>query len=202
MSFQTTPSGSRGARGAGSGAVMRTLMRVMTSWHKRSGDKFQGMDLLYLTTVGAKTGQHRQSTVARFSDGEDAWLVVASAGGSARHPAWYHNIAAHPSQVWIELGGQRMRVTPVAAVIGMTRGLARDLGADKIRLNAITPGWIMTQRQIDLWLTPEAEADLMKAQCLKEKVYPPDIARMALFLASDDSRLITAQNFVVDGGRM
>ena len=89
-----------------------------------------------------------------------------------------------------------------AAVIGLTRGLARDLGPDRIRLNAITPGWIMTQRQIDLWLTPEAEADLMKAQCLKEKVYPPDIARMALFLASDDSRRITAQNFVVDGGRM
>jgi D-xylose 1-dehydrogenase len=89
-----------------------------------------------------------------------------------------------------------------AATIGMTRGLARDLGADKIRLNSITPGWIMTQRQIDKWLTPEAEADLMKAQVLKEKVYPPDIARMVLFLASDDSRLISAQNFVVDGGRM
>jgi D-xylose 1-dehydrogenase len=89
-----------------------------------------------------------------------------------------------------------------AAVIGMTRGLARDLGPDKIRLNSITPGWIMTQRQIDLWLTPAAEADLMKAQVLKEKVYPPDIARMALFLGADDSRLISAQNFVVDGGRM
>jgi D-xylose 1-dehydrogenase len=89
-----------------------------------------------------------------------------------------------------------------AAVIGMTRGLARDLGGDKIRLNSITPGWIMTQRQIDLWLTPAAEAELMKAQVLKEKVYPPDIARMALFLAADDSRLISAQNFVVDGGRM
>ena len=89
-----------------------------------------------------------------------------------------------------------------AATIGMTRGLARDLGADKIRLNSITPGWIMTQRQIDKWLTPEAEADLMKAQVLKEKVYPPDIARMVLFLAADDSRLISAQNFVVDGGRM
>ena len=89
-----------------------------------------------------------------------------------------------------------------AAVIGMTRGLARDLGPDGIRLNAITPGWIMTQRQIDLWLTPEAEAALMAAQCLKEKVYPPDIARMALWLAADDSRLVTAQNFVVDGGRM
>ena len=89
-----------------------------------------------------------------------------------------------------------------AAVIGMTRGLARDLGPDRIRLNSITPGWIMTQRQIDLWLTPEAEADLMRAQCLKEKLYPPDIARMALWLAADDSRLVTAQNFVVDGGRV
>jgi D-xylose 1-dehydrogenase len=89
-----------------------------------------------------------------------------------------------------------------AAVVGMTRGLARDLGADKIRLNILTPGWIMTQRQIDLWLTPEAEADLMKVQCLKEKVYPPDVARMVLWLASDDSRMVTAQNFVVDGGRM
>ena len=88
-----------------------------------------------------------------------------------------------------------------AAVIGMTRGLARDLGPDKIRLNTITPGWIMTQRQIDLWLTPQAEAGLMEAQCLKEKLYPPDIARMALWLGADDSRLVTAQNFIVDGGR-
>jgi NAD(P)-dependent dehydrogenase (short-subunit alcohol dehydrogenase family) len=88
-----------------------------------------------------------------------------------------------------------------AAVIGMTRGLARDFGPDKIRLNSITPGWIMTQRQIDLWLTLEAEAGLMQAQCLKEKLYPPDIARMVLWLAADDSRLVTAQNFFVDGGR-
>ena len=50
--------------------------------------------------------------VARFPDGEDAWLVVASAGGSAHHPAWYHNIAAHPDQVWIEFGGRQLRVTP------------------------------------------------------------------------------------------
>src|SRR5260370_38968167 len=89
-----------------------------------------------------------------------------------------------------------------AAVIGMTRGLARDFGPDKTRLNSITPGWIMTQRQIDLWLTPQAEAGLMEAQCLKEKLYPPDIARMALWLAADDSRLVTAQDFVVGGGRM
>jgi len=71
------------------------------------------MDLLYLTTVGAKSGEKRQSTVTRFADGEDAWLVVASYGGSAHHPSWYHNIAAHPDQVWIEFAGRQMRVTPV-----------------------------------------------------------------------------------------
>jgi len=72
---------------------------------------------------------------------------------------------------------------------------------DNVRLNSIPPGWIMTRRQIDLWLTPEAEAALMQAQCLKEKLHPPDIARMVLWLAADDSRLVTAQNFAVDGGR-
>jgi NAD(P)-dependent dehydrogenase (short-subunit alcohol dehydrogenase family) len=88
-----------------------------------------------------------------------------------------------------------------AAVIGMTRGLARDLGPDNIRVNSVMPGWIMTERQIRLWLTPEAEARLMELQCLKEKLYPPDIARMILWLGADDSRLVTAQNFIVDGGR-
>jgi len=112
MSFQKTPGGTRGARTPGSNPVTHALMRAMTGWHRRSGDKFQGMDLLYLTTVGAKTGRKRQSALARFPDGEDAWLVVASAGGSAHHPAWYHNIAAHPDQVWIEFGGRQLRVTP------------------------------------------------------------------------------------------
>ncbi|MBL6613932.1 MAG: SDR family oxidoreductase [Reyranella sp.] len=87
-----------------------------------------------------------------------------------------------------------------AAVVGMTRGLARDLGPDKIRMNVVTPGWIITQRQIDLWLTPAAEAELMKGQCLKEKVYPPDLARMVLWLAAADSRMVTAQDFVIDAG--
>jgi deazaflavin-dependent oxidoreductase (nitroreductase family) len=112
MSFQKTPGGTRGTRGAGSSnALTRFMMRMMTSWHRRSGDRFQGMDLLYLTTVGAKTGQKRQVTVSRFADGDNAWLVVASMGGSSRHPAWYHNIAAHPDQIWIEFGGEQHRVT-------------------------------------------------------------------------------------------
>jgi deazaflavin-dependent oxidoreductase (nitroreductase family) len=112
MSFEKTPGGTRGARIPGSNPVMRAVARLMTSWHRRSGDKFQGMELLYLTTVGAKTGQKRETAVARFADGEDSWLVVASAAGAAHHPAWYHNIAAHPDQVWIEFGGRQMRVTP------------------------------------------------------------------------------------------
>jgi len=126
MSFQKTPGGTRGARGAPSNALTRAMMRVMTSWHRRSGDKFQGMDLLYLTTVGAKTGQKRQSAVARFPDGEDAWLVVASAAGSAHHPAWYHNIAAHPHQVWIDFGGRQLRVTPTQLDGDARAGMAAD----------------------------------------------------------------------------
>jgi len=70
-----------------------------------------GMDLLYLTTIGAKTGEKRQTALARFPDGPESWLVVASSAGSARNPGWYHNIAAHPDQVWIELAGQQLRAT-------------------------------------------------------------------------------------------
>jgi F420H(2)-dependent quinone reductase len=83
MSFQKLPGGTRGARIPPSNAVTRALNRAAMSWHRRSGDKFQGQDLLYLTTIGAKTGQRRQTAVARFPDGDDAWLVVASAAGSA-----------------------------------------------------------------------------------------------------------------------
>ena len=97
-------------------------------------------------------------------------------------------------------GGMPAYLTAKSAVVGLTRALARDLGPHRIRVNAIFPGWIMTERQIELWLTPESEAEMMRGQCIPEKLYPPDIARMALWLAADDSRLVTAQNFVVDGG--
>jgi deazaflavin-dependent oxidoreductase (nitroreductase family) len=83
----------------------------MIKQHRRSGDRFMGMDLLYLTTIGAKTGQRRLTPVARFADGEGGWLVVASSAGSAHHPSWYYNIAAHPEQVWIELAGEQLHVT-------------------------------------------------------------------------------------------
>jgi deazaflavin-dependent oxidoreductase (nitroreductase family) len=112
MSFEKTPSGTHGAKIPWSNPLTHAMVRMLKRWHRRSGDRFQGMNLLYLTTVGAKTGQRRQSAMARFSDGDDAWLVVASAGGSAQHPGWYHNIAAHPDQVWVEFGGRQLRVIP------------------------------------------------------------------------------------------
>ncbi|MDQ2802102.1 MAG: SDR family oxidoreductase, partial [Pseudomonadota bacterium] len=92
--------------------------------------------------------------------------------------------------------------TAKAAIEGLTRGMARDLGPDNIRVNCVIPGWIMTERQVTLWLTPEAEAGLMQAQCLKEKLLPADVARLVLWLAADDSRLCTSQLWVVDAGRM
>ncbi|BBK35194.1 3-oxoacyl-ACP reductase [Allostella sp. ATCC 35155] len=93
-------------------------------------------------------------------------------------------------------------LTAKAAVQGLTRALARDLGERKIRVNTVVPGWVMTERQVKMWLTPEAEERLMSLQCLKEKVYPPDIARMVLWLTADDSRMVSAQTFIVDGGRI
>jgi D-xylose 1-dehydrogenase len=107
------------------------------------------------------------------------------------------------SSAWmIGDGGMLVYSTAKAGVVGLTRSLARDLGIYNIRVNAVIPGWIMTQRQLDLWLTPEAEKDLMTRQCIKRKLYPDDVARMAMFLASDDASGCTNQSFVVDGGRL
>ncbi|MBL0405555.1 SDR family oxidoreductase [Microvirga aerilata] len=100
----------------------------------------------------------------------------------------------------IGMGGMPVYVTAKAGVEGLTRGLARDLGPHDVRVNCIIPGWVMTQRQLDLWVTPEAEKEIEQKQCLKSKVYPADIARMALWLAAEDSRMCTNQTFVVDGG--
>jgi NAD(P)-dependent dehydrogenase (short-subunit alcohol dehydrogenase family) len=87
-----------------------------------------------------------------------------------------------------------------SAVIGLTRSLARDYGPYNIRVNAIAPGWIMTRRQIELWLTPEGERAIMTNQCLKRKLKPEDVAKFTVFLASEEASACTAQHYVVDGG--
>ncbi len=100
----------------------------------------------------------------------------------------------------LKVPGMPLYLAAKAAVEGLTRALARDLGEHNIRVNCVVPGWVMTERQLEKWVTAEGEAEIMKNQCLKEKLHPADIARMVMFLAADDSRLITAQSFIVDGG--
>ncbi len=87
-----------------------------------------------------------------------------------------------------------------SSVNGLTRGLAKTLGQDRIRINTVSPGWVMTERQIKLWLDAEGEKELQRNQCLPDKLQPHDIARMVLFLASDDAAMCTAQEFKVDAG--
>jgi NAD(P)-dependent dehydrogenase (short-subunit alcohol dehydrogenase family) len=120
--------------------------------------------------------------------------MKAAGGGSIIN---FGSISWHASQ-----GGMPAYTTAKAGVEGLTKGMARDLGGNAIRVNCVIPGWIMTQRQIDLWLTPDAEANLLRAQCLKTKLVPADVARMVLWLAADDSRMCTGQLWVVDAGRL
>jgi len=120
-------------------------------------------------------------------------MMAKAGGGSIVN---FGSMSWHAGQ-----GGMPAYTTAKAAIEGLTRGMARDLGTDNIRVNCVIPGWIMTERQITLWLTPEAEADLMKAQFLKRRVMPEDVARLVLWLAAEDSRMCSGHLWFCDGGR-
>jgi D-xylose 1-dehydrogenase len=129
----------------------------------------------------------------QFFAAQAVWPMMREAGGGS--------IINFGSVSWHQrTGGMPAYTSAKAAVEGLTRTLARDFGPDRIRVNCVIPGWIMTERQMTLWLTPEAEADLIKTQCLKDKVYPDDVANLVLWLASDDSHMCSAQNFIIDAG--
>lgn len=118
---------------------------------------------------------------------------MAEAGGGS--------IVNMGSVTWlVGQGGMPGYSAAKAGIAGLTRSLARDLGPENIRVNSVLPGWIMTERQVEHWLTPEGEAELMERQCLKRKLYPEDIARTVLFFSADDSGACTNQNYIVDGG--
>jgi NAD(P)-dependent dehydrogenase (short-subunit alcohol dehydrogenase family) len=106
--------------------------------------------------------------------------------GSITWHAGFANVAAY--------------ATAKAGIEGLTRSLARDLGPAGVRVNCLIPGWTMTERQLAGWVTPEAELEIERSQCLPGRVMPADIARMALWLAADDSRMCTSQTWVVDAG--
>jgi D-xylose 1-dehydrogenase len=100
----------------------------------------------------------------------------------------------------LKQGNFPVYVTAKSAVQGMTRGLARDLGPFGIRVNTLVPGWVMTEKQKRLWLDDAGRRALKEGQCMEGELLPAHLARAALFLASDDSRMMTAQDMVIDGG--
>lgn len=118
--------------------------------------------------------------------------MIAGGGGS---------IVNMGSNSWWQAGGGfPAYATAKAAVHGLTRTMARDLGAHRIRVNTVVPGWIMTERQKELWVTPEALKDHSARQCLPDLIGPEHVARMVLFLASDDAEMCTANNYMVEAG--
>ena len=100
----------------------------------------------------------------------------------------------------LKQGGMPVYTTSKAAIQGLTRSLARDLGPFNIRVNTLVPGWVMTDKQLRLWVDDRAREEIARGQCIDRPLLPEHIARMALFLAADDSAMCTAQDFVVDGG--
>lgn len=120
---------------------------------------------------------------------------MKAAGGGA--------IVNYSSISWMAgQGGMAIYTAAKSAVVGLTRSLARDYGKHNIRANAISPGWVRTERQEKLWITPEAETRQMDLQCLRRWLVPDDLAKFTVFLASEEAAACTSQLYVVDGGRV
>lgn len=118
--------------------------------------------------------------------------MIAAGGGSI--------INMGSNSWWEAVGRFPAYATAKAAVHGLTRTMARDLGQHRIRVNAVVPGWIMTERQKELWATPEALEAHRQDQCLPDLIEPVYVARMVLFLASDDAKMCTAGSYMVEAG--
>ncbi len=127
-----------------------------------------------------------------FLGTQKAVLAMKDSGGS---------IINMGSNSWHEAGGGfPAYATSKAAVHGLTRTMARDLGKHRIRVNTVVPGWIMTDRQKQLWATPETLEKQRQRQCLPDLIEPIYVARMVIFLASDDASMCSANNYMVEGG--
>ncbi|MBU8541019.1 SDR family NAD(P)-dependent oxidoreductase [Falsiroseomonas tokyonensis] len=170
--------------------VARTLGAVQVLVNNAARDDRHGLE-----TVEPDYWDERMATNLRHM------FFCAQAVAPEMRKAGAGSIINMGSVSWMSgQGGMPAYTAAKSAVRGLTRGLARDLGVDGIRVNEVVPGWVFTERQEALWATPEAVERHMQKQCLKRKVMPPDIARMVLWLAADDSAMVTAQYFVVDGG--
>ena len=115
--IRVPPSGTKGSRMPGGRLLMKLAKpffnRQISNYRKVEGTepaKFMGFPVVLLTTVGAKTGAEHTHVLGGFPDGQDAWLIIASKGGAATHPHWFHNIAKNPDKVWAQVGSRKMRV--------------------------------------------------------------------------------------------
>ena len=148
-SMEIPPRGTRGARVPWGGPVMKLakpLMDMQISRYRRSSSPqapvMMGFPIVLLTTIGARTGHERTHVLGGFSDGENAWLVVASKGGAATHPAWFFNLAKNPDKLWIEVGNRKLRVAAESL-----RGQSRlDALA---RVSAVAPRYGEYQKKTD-----------------------------------------------------
>ena len=132
----------------------------------------------------------------------DATFFAAQAAAAVMTPK-RHGAIINFGSINALLGPPNMPgyVTAKAGIMGLTKSLAKDYGEHNLRVNAILPGWVATERQLQTWLTPEAEREWMQQVALQSRLMPQDVANLALFLASDDSNMISGQSFVIDGGR-
>ncbi|GEA12220.1 SDR family oxidoreductase [Alteromonas sp. KUL49] len=169
-------------------------------------ERFDGIDVLVNNAANDDRHDFRDVTLEYWDEriainlrhyffaAQSVYETMKSKGGGSiinfGSMSWY---ATH--------GGMPGYTSSKAAIEGMTRGLARDMGSDNIRVNTLVPGWVLTERQLQNSLSDESARESVKeSQCIKEFVIPEHIAAMALFLASDDSRMCTSQHFIVDGG--
>jgi D-xylose 1-dehydrogenase len=174
------------ARSAGELGPIRVLVNNAANDHR---DKVAKMDqALWDDRIAVNLRHHF------FAAQAVAEMMRDAGGGSIINLG---SISAH-----IDLMDLPGYITAKAGIEGLTRTLAREYGPWHIRVNCLIPGWIMTEKQLTEWVTPEAEESIARNQCLPDKVYPDDVARLLLWLAADDSRACTAQRWIVDGGWM
>jgi deazaflavin-dependent oxidoreductase (nitroreductase family) len=139
MSVNVTPGGTRGQKRP---PLMGLLSWFMRTSHRLGAKRIDGMPVVLLTTRGARSGELRTTPVLSFPEGDSAWLVVASFGGAVKHPAWFTNMARHPEDIWVEVDGRRVKVTP-SSVTGEERERAWE------RITTKSPRFVGYQQKTD-----------------------------------------------------